>query len=102
MRYIGEDVAALAADSPEIAFEALEFIEVKYEPLPAAFDPEEAMAEGAPQIHNHVKNNISAETHMNFGNIEEGFTQSDLIREDIYRTQEILHGFIEPHAVVAQ
>ena len=102
VRYIGEEVAAVAADTPEIAAQAVELIEVHYKVLPAVFDPEESMTDGAPQIHNHVKNNVSAETHMNFGNVEEGFAQSDLIREDTYKTQEILHGFIEPHAVVAQ
>lgn len=102
VRYIGEEVAAVAADTPEIAAQALEMIEVEYEVLPAVFDPEEAMAEGAPSIHSHVKNNVSAETHMKFGDVEEGFARSDLIREETYKTQEILHGFIEPHAVVAQ
>ncbi len=102
VRYIGEEVAAVAADTPEIAAQAVELIEVDYEVLPAVFDPEKSMTDGAPSIHNHVKNNMSAETHMNFGNVEEGFAHSDLIREDTYKTQEILHGFIEPHAVVAQ
>lgn len=102
VRYVGEEVAAVAADTPEIAARAADLVEVEYEVLPAVFDPEEAMAEGAPQLHNHVKNNVSAETHMNFGDVEEGFARSDLIREDTYRTQAILHGFIEPHAVVAQ
>jgi CO/xanthine dehydrogenase Mo-binding subunit len=58
VRYIGDEVAAVAAIDEDIAEEALDLIKVEYEELPAVFDPSEAMKEGAPQLHDHVKNNI--------------------------------------------
>jgi 4-hydroxybenzoyl-CoA reductase subunit alpha len=58
------------------------------------------MKEGAPQIHDHVKNNISAEQRLAFGDVEEGFRESDHVREDEFTTQAIKHGFLEPHASV--
>ena len=59
VRYIGEDVAAVAAVDEETANEALSRIIVEYDPLPAVFDPIESMKDGAPQIHNEYKNNIN-------------------------------------------
>ena len=69
VRYIGEEVAAVAAIQPDIAEEALSLIKVEYEELPAVFEPEKAMEKGAPQIHDHVDRNISCESHFNFGDI---------------------------------
>lgn len=100
VRYIGDEVAAVAAIDEDVAEEALDLIKVDYEELPAVFDPFEAMKEGAPQIHDHVKNNISAEQHLGFGDVEKGFQESDHVREDEFRTQAIKHGFLEPHASV--
>jgi len=100
VRYIGDEVAAVAAIDQDIAEEAVALIKVDYEELPAVFDPIEAMKNGAPQIHDHVKNNLSAETHIRFGDIEQGFKEADIIREDTFDTQYIMHGFIEPPAAV--
>ena len=101
MRYLGDEIAAVAATDQDIAEEALALIKVDYEVLPAVFDPEEAMKEGAPQLHTHVENNISAQTHLEWGDLEAGFAGSDLVREDKFTTQAVVHGFIEPHAVLA-
>ncbi len=98
VRYIGDEVAAVAAVDKDIAEEALDLIRVDYEELPAVFDPEEAMRPGAPQLHDHVENNVSVQTHMNFGDVEQGFRDAHLVREDRFVTQSIVHGFIEPHA----
>jgi len=100
VRYIGDEVAAVAAIDEDIAEEALDLIKVDYEELPAVFDPFEAMKEGAPQLHDHVKNNISASQHLAFGDVEKGFRESDHVREDEFTTQAIKHGFLEPHASV--
>lgn len=100
VRYIGDEVAAVAAIDEDIAEEALDLIRVEYEELPAVFDPWEAIKEGAPQIHDHVKNNISAEQHLEHGDVEKGFRESDHVREDEFTTQAIKHGFLEPHASV--
>lgn len=102
VRFVGDEVAAVAAIDPDIAQEALELIRVEYDLLPAVFDPEEAMQEGAPAIHDHVKRNISAEMHMNFGDVEAAFAQADHIREDRFFSQSVLHGFLEPHACIAR
>ncbi|MDP2644687.1 MAG: molybdopterin-dependent oxidoreductase [Desulfobacterales bacterium] len=101
VRYVGDEIAAVAAIDKDIAEEALDLIQVDYEPLEAVFDPVEAMKDGAPAIHDHVKNNISAETHLNWGDLEQGFARSDLIREGKFTTQAVVHGFIEPHAALA-
>ncbi len=100
VRYVGDEIAAVAAIDPDIAEEAISLIKVDLEELPAVFDPTEAMKDGAPQVHDHVKNNISAQTHIKFGDIEEGFREADLIREDTFDTQYIMHGFIEPPAAI--
>jgi len=100
VRYIGDEVAAVAAIDEDIAEEALDLIKVEYEELPAVFDPFEAMKEGAPQIHDYAKNNIGAEQHLDLGDVEKGFQESDHVREDEFSTQAIKHGFLEPHASV--
>ncbi|WP_206808859.1 xanthine dehydrogenase family protein molybdopterin-binding subunit [Paradesulfitobacterium ferrireducens] len=102
VRFIGDEVAAVAAIDPDIAHEAVELIRVEYEQLPAVFDPEEAMQEGAPAIHDHVQRNISAEMHFNFGDVEAAFARADHVREDRFYSQSVLHGFLEPHACIAQ
>lgn len=97
VRYIGDEVAAIAAVDEDTAEEALGLVDVDYEILPAVFDPDEAIKEGAPQIHDHVRNNISAEAHFEHGDIQKAFKESYLVREDVYNTQAIKHGFLEPH-----
>jgi 4-hydroxybenzoyl-CoA reductase subunit alpha len=101
VRYIGEEVAAVAATSEEIAEEALDLIRVEYEPLPAVFDPEEAMQPGAPQLHEHSPSNISAQSNFHFGDVDKAFAESDYVREDFFETQPIKHGMLEPHACIA-
>jgi len=95
VRYVGDRVAAVAAESLEIAEEALGLIEVEYQQLPAVFDPIEAMASIAPRVHKKVtigneeiemKNNIFGDTPMTLGDIDEGFKQADLVLENEYRT----------------
>lgn len=99
-RYIGDPVAAVAAVDEETAMEALDLIAVEYDVLPAVFDPEEAMQEGAPQLHDDFEKNIVADTHYDFGDIESGFGESDHIREDEFFMQANSHGCMEPRGVV--
>jgi len=101
VRYIGEGVAGVAALDEDIAWEALDLIRVEYEPLPAVFDPLEAMKPGAPQLHEHVENNISFKSIMDYGDVEKAFAEADHVRSDTFVTQPMTHGFLEPHAVVA-
>jgi putative selenate reductase molybdopterin-binding subunit len=108
MRYIGDRVAAVAAETEEIAYEALKHIKVNYKILPAVFDPEEAMKEGAPVIHDedgitgvyNPKRNIISHIEVRAGDIEKGFEESDIIVEDTFDMQYAQHCPIEPHATV--
>ncbi len=102
VRYVGEQVAAVAAVDKDAAEEALSLIDVDYEILPAVFDPREAMGEGAPLVHDNAPNNISYAPCFHWGNIDEGFAVSDHVREDTFATQTQIHCSMEPHAAVAQ
>ena len=99
-RYVGDPVAAVAAVDEETALEALALISVDYDVLPAVLDPEEAMKEEAPQLHEEYERNIVADTHYDFGDIEVGFKESDHMREDHFSSQAISHGCIEPRGVL--
>lgn len=101
VRFIGDEVAAVAATDPDIALEAIDLIDVEYEELPAVFDPEEAQRPDAPQIHEHAPGNISREFHIKKGDPEKGFLDSYLVREDTFKTQSAIHAYMEPHAALA-
>ncbi len=101
VRFIGDEVAAVAAMDEDTAEEALDLIKVEYEELPAVFDPLEAMTEGAIQIHDNVEHNTSVTRNIGFGDVEEGFRQSDYIREDRFSTQTVIHAYMEPNASLA-
>lgn len=102
VRYIGEEVAAVAAVDEETAWEALDLIEVDYEPLPAVFDPEEAMKEGAPLLYDNKPGNISCISDWAFGDegVEKAFAESYLVKENTFRTQSIKHGMLETHTCI--
>ncbi len=100
VRYLGEEVAAVAAVDEDTAEEAIELIHVEYEVLAATFDPEEAMKPGAPQLHGQSPGNISAHTESHFGDVEAAFAQADYVREDFFETQPVKQGMLEPHACV--
>ena len=84
VRYIGEEVAAVAAEDEDTAWEALDLIDVEYEPLSAVFDPEEAMKEGAPLLYDDKPGNISSKSEWGFGDIEKAFNQSYLVKEELF------------------
>ena len=95
VRHVGDRVAAVAAVSPEVAEEAIELIEVEYEPLPAVFDRIKTMKPGAPAIHDFVKrgenrveirDNILATREIELGDVEKGFKDADLIVENVFET----------------
>ena len=101
VRYIGEDVAAVAAVDEETAMEALSYIKVDYEPLPAVFDPVESMSEGAPQIHDAYKNNINIHVHIDVGEVDKAMKDAYLVREDTFKAAGEAYAMMEPYAVVA-
>jgi 4-hydroxybenzoyl-CoA reductase alpha subunit len=107
VRYIGEEVAAVAAIDEYVAEEALGLIQVDYEELPAVFDPEEAMKPEAPEIHpSHPKvkepyKNIGGKTESGWGDVEKGFAESFLVRQDRFDGQLRTHCYMEPQATLA-
>ncbi|MBI3015057.1 MAG: molybdopterin-dependent oxidoreductase [Candidatus Tectomicrobia bacterium] len=100
VRYIGEEVAAVAATDMDTAEEALDLICVEYEPLPAVFSPEEAMQPEAPQLYDRAPNNIASKSEFHYGDVEKGLAESDYVREDTFETQSMKQGMLEPHACV--
>lgn len=100
VRYVGDQVGAVAAVDEEIALEALSLIKVDYEELPGVFNPFEAMKPGAPKIHKE-ENNIALSASRSFGDIERGFAQSDFIVEDEFYSPPIAHCCLEPRGCMA-
>jgi len=100
VRYVGDQVAAVAAVDEDTALEALSLIQVDYEPLPAVFDPEEAMQPGAPKIHQD-ENNIALHSLRRFGDVDKGFQEADYICEGTYYSPPLAHCCIEPRGCVA-
>jgi len=98
VRYVGEAVAAVAAEDLVTAKRALAKIKVVYKPLPALFDAFEAMKPGAPVIHDYAPDNVTKHIPIRKGDIEKGFAQSDLVVEEDYETQAIEHAYLEPEA----
>jgi 4-hydroxybenzoyl-CoA reductase alpha subunit len=101
VRYIGDPVAAVAAVDEETAEAALDLIEVEYEPLPAVFDPLEAIKEDAPQVHEGVELNINVTRHIEWGDVDEAFLHCDHIREDHFRCSSQAHVCMETHDAIA-
>src|SRR5579864_5651109 len=79
VRYIGDNVACVVAESEAVAEQALELIEVEYEPLPAYFDPEESMKAQSDFIHAEKANNIEKDYHHVFGDPDQGFREADQV-----------------------
>lgn len=100
VRWAGQPVAAVAAVTEDIAETALELIAVEYEELPTVFDPEEAMKDGAPQLHPDVPNNIAKNPSFSIGDIEAGFAEADHIFEGVYQTQRVHTCYMEPRVCV--
>ena len=101
VRFVGDEVAGVAAVDEDTAEEALSLIQVEYEPLPAVFDPVEAMQPGAPLIHNKERNIVS-EFKLSKGDIEKAFQDSDVVHSDRYYTNQVYQAYLEPMACVVQ
>ncbi|HJR51697.1 MAG TPA: molybdopterin cofactor-binding domain-containing protein, partial [Gemmatimonadales bacterium] len=126
--FVGQPVAAIAADEPAIAEEAMDLIEVQYEVLPAAVDPLKSMQVGAPPVadagteadtsealaHSGVAVarsepaapakavNIAQQAKLARGDVARGFAEADVVVEKTYRVPMVHQGYLEPHAVLAQ
>ncbi len=99
VRFEGEAVAAVAADTPSLARQALELIEVDYEPLPGVFSVDDSLADNAPRIHDN--GNLLLMRRVLRGDPDAAFAQADLIVEETFRTPLIEHAYIEPEAGLA-
>jgi aerobic-type carbon monoxide dehydrogenase small subunit (CoxS/CutS family) len=101
VRYVGEAIAAVAAEDALTAKRAVAAIKVVYEPLAAVFDPDEAMQAGAAVVHDYAPDNITKHIPIRVGDVEAGFAASDLVVEESYSTQAIEHAYLEPEAGLA-
>ncbi len=115
VRYIGEPVAAVAAEDEDIAQAAVKLIDVEYEDLPVYTDPEAACKPGAVEIHEDFNKyrkvefivkgampNVAEHFKLRTGNVEQGFQDSDLVLEERYFVPIIQHAAMEPHSAHAQ
>lgn len=112
LRHVGDEVAAVAATSKEIAEKALELIKVEYEVLPTVFDPEEAAKEDAPRIYPEgnvygpqfgelAEKGINEPTLLEWGDIDKGFAEADIVVEDKFEVEPQVHSALEPHVCLA-
>jgi CO/xanthine dehydrogenase Mo-binding subunit len=113
VRFIGDRVAAIAADSPEVADEALGLIEVVYDELPVVTDPQLAMGDDAPVLHPDFRSyrgapdipdirNLQARTLFGKGDPEVGFADADRVFEHTFRIERVHQAYLEPRACIAQ
>lgn len=100
VRYQGEPVALVAAETEEVASEALDLIEVDYETIPGVFDPLEALADGAPLVH-EGNSNLLASWQVRAGDLEQAFGRAEVIVAGTYQTQWVDPAPLEPEAGVA-
>jgi putative selenate reductase molybdopterin-binding subunit len=108
IRHVEQRVAAVVAESETVAEAACRLVKVEYEILPAVFDPEDAMKPGAPIVHDkptssriaNPQRNIVAELHGHIGNVEQGFTEADVIHEGVYVSQRVQHAHLETHGAI--
>ena len=99
--YKGHAIAGVAAANAHAAEAALALIDVEYEVLPAVTSAEEAMAEGAPQLHPEYAGNISDHSQLKLGEVDAAFGEADIVVEREFRTQTVHQGYIEPHSATA-
>ncbi|MYS23356.1 xanthine dehydrogenase, molybdenum binding subunit apoprotein [Streptomyces sp. DvalAA-14] len=109
VRYIGQRVAAVVADSEAAAEEGCRRVAISYEVLPAVLDPEEAMRPGAPVVHakdavrariSRPRDNVAGETHGEVGDVRAAFAAADAVYEQTFRTQRVQHASLETHGAV--
>jgi len=105
VRYVGDPIAAVVAEDELTAEEALNLIEVEYEPLPPIMSIDAALKENNPKIHEDMRHpepaNIHKQVHLEFGDVDAGFKHADRIFEDEFFFEGNNHAAMEQHAVVA-
>jgi 4-hydroxybenzoyl-CoA reductase subunit alpha len=101
VRYVGDNVACVAAVDEATAEKALELIDVEYEVLPAWFDPEESMKAETDLIHDNKPHNVEKDYHHVFGDPDKAFAGADCIAEGRFIANEVTHAAMEPHSTLA-
>ncbi|MFQ5611077.1 MAG: xanthine dehydrogenase family protein molybdopterin-binding subunit [Anaerolineae bacterium] len=102
VRYVGEPLALVAAETAEIVEAALALIEVEYEELPAVYDAVEAAQPGAPVCHEAYPDNCFVHAKLRHGDVEAGFAEADEIIEETFTSPAAQHASLEPHVTAAQ
>ena len=100
VRFVGDEVAAVAADTEETAAAAVRLIEVEYEVLPFVADLEEAMREDATRL--DEKDNVTESGRLDRGDVKRAFGDASVVVESTYRTSTQLHNSLETHGAVAR
>ena len=100
VRFVGDEVAAVAAVDKDTAEEAVAMIRVEYEELPAVFDPEEAMAPGAPLVH-EAANNIAFKIQLSRGDVQKGLGSADIVVQERFEAPMVHPAYLEPVGCVA-
>ncbi len=101
VRFIGDEVAAVCAIDKATAEAACALIDVRYEVLPAVVSLEEAMAPGAPALHEHRPDNISLARQIEYGDLDGAFKSAAHVQSDTFEVQPVSHGYLEPCSSVA-
>ena len=109
VRHVGDRVAVVAAETPELVQQALELIDVQYEVLPAVLDPMEALANGAPVLHDEADavdvhdaaRNIAVHIGVEFGDVDAALRNAHFVYESEYRVHQVQQASIEPHVVLS-
>lgn len=102
VRYVGEPIAAIAAESMEAAEEAAMLLDIEYEELPAVFDAQKAVQSGAPALHEKYPNNIFMHSKLRHGDLDAAFSEADEIFEDTFTSPLAQQSSLEPHVAAAQ
>jgi carbon-monoxide dehydrogenase large subunit len=102
VRYVGDIVAVVVAETAYQAHDALDLIDVDYEPLPVVIDPEQAVKAGAPQLHADVPNNIAFHWTVAGGDVDEAFKHAEVVVTERIVQQRLIPNAMEPRAALAQ
>lgn len=102
VRFVGDPVAAVAAIDKDVLLRAMSLVEVEYEPLPAVFSIDDALADSAPVLHQETPNNISVERRIAFGDVDLALEAAHLVRDDTFTVHPVSHAYLEPCSAVAQ
>jgi CO/xanthine dehydrogenase Mo-binding subunit len=102
VRFVGDEVAAVAALDEETAEKALRLIHVKYEELPCVLTPEESVKENSPRLYDERPDNVAFSYKVERGDVEKAFAESDVVIQDVFYTSQVYQSYLETMAAVAK